>query len=158
MHARDKHLSTGFGNAGASRYDVPIMKLNFAAAVGSLIVSGGLAAAATGLAAPAQADPATDLFLDSLNNAGLNNIDPANAVSLAQSVCPMLADTGQTTADVASKVADVGGMSLGPATMFTGLAISMFCPTAIERIGNGQIDGIPGLDSIPALNGLIPGL
>lgn len=143
---------------GASRYDVPIMKLNFAAAVGSLIVSGGLAAAATGLAAPAQAETNTDAFLDELAGAGIENIDPGNAVALGQSVCPMLADTGQTVADVASKVADVGGMSLGPATMFTGLAISMYCPTAIERIGNGQIDGLPGLDSIPALNGLIPGL
>jgi hypothetical protein len=29
-------------------------------------------------------------------------------------------------------------MSLGPATMFTGLAISMFCPTAVSSITSGQ--------------------
>jgi len=130
------------------------MKRRFAAAVGSLIVSGGFAAAATGLAAPAQADPNTDLFIDALNSAGLDNIDPGNAVALGQQVCPMLADSGQTAADVASNVADVGGMSLGPATMFTGIAISMWCPGAVARIGNGQIDGIPGLDSLPAINSL----
>ena len=130
------------------------MKYNVAAAVGSLIVSGGLVAAATGLAAPAQADSATDAFIKALNSAGLNSHNPGNAVELGQQVCPMLADTGQTTADVAAKIADIGGMSLGPATMFTGIAISMFCPAAIARIGNGQIDGIPGLSSLPAINSL----
>ena len=130
------------------------MKMRFAAAVGSLIVSGGLAAAATGLAAPAQADPNTDLFIDALNSAGLQNVDPGNAVALGQQVCPMLADSGQSAADVAAKVADSGGMSLGPATMFTGIAISMWCPGAMARLGNGQIDGIPGLDGLPAINDL----
>ncbi len=130
------------------------MKFKFAAAVGSLIVSGGLAAAATGLAAPAQADPNTDLFIDALNSAGLQNVDPGNAVALGQQVCPMLADSGQSAADVAAKVADSGGMSLGPATMFTGIAISMWCPGAMARLGNGQIDGIPGLDGLPAINDL----
>lgn len=112
------------------------MNKKLAATVGSLIVSGGFVAAATGLAAPAQADSTTDGFLNALTGAGLSNIDPANAVSLGQSVCPMLADSSQTTADVASKVADAGGMSLGPATMFTGIAVSMFCPAAISRISD----------------------
>lgn len=127
------------------------MNRKFAAAVGSLIVSGGLAAAATGLASPAQADPNTDLFIDALNSAGLQNIDPGNAAALGQQVCPMLADSGQNAADVAAKVADTGGMSLGPATMFTGIAISMWCPGAMAKLGNGQIDGIPGLDAMPAI-------
>lgn len=134
------------------------MNRKFAAAVGSLIVSGGLAAAATGLASPAQADPNTDLFIDALNSAGLQNIDPGNAAALGQQVCPMLADSGQNAADVAAKVADTGGMSLGPATMFTGIAISMWCPGAMAKLGNGQIDGIPGLDAMPAiadLNGFL---
>jgi hypothetical protein len=112
------------------------MNKKFAATVGSLFVAGGFVAAATGLAAPAQADSTTDAFLSALTDAGVSNIDPANAVSLGQSVCPMLADSSQTTADVASKVADVGGMSMGPATMFTGLAVSMFCPAAIARISD----------------------
>jgi hypothetical protein len=29
-------------------------------------------------------------------------------------------------------------MSLGPATMFTGIAISLFCPTAVSSIANGE--------------------
>ena len=134
------------------------MTNKFAAAVGSVLVSGGLVAAAMGLAAPAQADTTTDTFLDALTSAGLDNVVSGDAVALGQSICPMLADTGQTAADAASRVADVGGMSLGPATMFTGLAISVYCPGAIGKIGNGQIDGLPGLDSLPALNGLIPAL
>jgi hypothetical protein len=155
LYARSRApVPAGFGNTGRPRYDAQIVKLKFAAAAGPLIVSGGLAAAATGLAAPAQADANTDLFIDALNSAGLQNIDPGNAVQLGQSVCPMLADSGQSAADVASKVADVGGMSLGPATMFTGLAISLWCPGAIAKLGNGQIDGIPGLDSLPAINDL----
>jgi Protein of unknown function (DUF732) len=160
------------------------MKNFIAAAVGSVIATGGLFAAAAGLAASAQADPATDLFLNSLNNAGFSNIDPSNAIALGQSVCPMLANSGQTTADVASKVADSGGMGMGPATMFTGLAISALCPSAINRLsdpGNltaftnnlpaaadsaSALYGIPSLGGgipalgggIPALNGLVPGL
>ncbi len=112
------------------------MTLKFAAGVGSLIVSGGLAAAATGLAAPAQADSTADTFLNALTTAGLANVDTGNAVELGQSVCPMLADTGQNTADVAAKVADIGGMPLGPAHMFTGLAISVFCPQAVARLSD----------------------
>jgi hypothetical protein len=108
------------------------MRLKFAAAV----VSGGLAAAGMGLAGAAHADSSTDAFLNALSDAGLSNVDPGNAVELGKSVCPMLADSSQTTADVASKVADVGGMSVGPATMFTGLAVSIFCPGAIARIGD----------------------
>lgn len=50
----------------------------------------------------------------------------------------MLAQPGQSVADVAAKVADAGGMSLGPATMFTGVAISMFCPAAVSSFANGN--------------------
>jgi hypothetical protein len=39
---------------------------------------------------------------------------------------------------VAAKIADAGGMSLGPATMFTGIAISLFCPAAVSSITSGQ--------------------
>jgi Protein of unknown function (DUF732) len=108
------------------------MKRSFAATVGSLIV----VAAGTGLAAPAQADTTTDTFLNALTTNGLGNVASGNAVELGKSICPMLADSGQSTADIASKVADTGGMSLGPATMFTGLAISVFCPGAIARLSD----------------------
>ncbi|MDT5397647.1 MAG: hypothetical protein QOK33_878 [Mycobacterium sp.] len=88
--------------------------------------------------APAQADTADDAFLNSLGTSGLGVADPTDAVALGQSVCPMLSQPGQTAADAAAKVADTAGMSLGPATMFTGLAISAFCPGAISALGNGQ--------------------
>jgi hypothetical protein len=98
----------------------------------------GLIAGSAVLAAPAQADPSDDAFLSALTNAGVGTADPTNAVALGQQVCPMLANPGQTAADVAAKVADVGGMSLGPATMFTGIAISMFCPVTVTSIANGE--------------------
>src|ERR1700761_5565767 len=100
-------------------------------------ISASVLAAALVWAAPAQADPTDDAFLSALTSAGIGNVDPGNAAALGQQVCPMLAQPGQTAADVASKVADTGGMSLGPATMFTGLAISLFCPAAVTSIANG---------------------
>ena len=50
----------------------------------------------------------------------------------------MLSDPGQNAADVAAKVADTTGMSLGGANMFTGLAISFLCPRVMESIAGGQ--------------------
>jgi len=104
----------------------------------SLVLSAGLLAAGLALAGPAQADPNDDAFLSALTDAGVGTADPANAAALGQQVCPMLADPGETAADVAAKVAEAGGMSLGPATMFTGIAISMFCPAAVSSIANGD--------------------
>jgi Protein of unknown function (DUF732) len=101
-------------------------------------LSAGVLASGLVWAAPAQADTTEDAFLSALTDAGIGTADPANAAALGQQVCPMLAEPGQTAADVAAKVADAGGMSLGPATMFTGIAISLFCPTAVSSIANGQ--------------------
>ena len=105
-----------------------------------MILALSAAALATGLtvAAPAQAEPADDAFLTALTDAGVGAGDPADAIALGQQVCPMLADPGQTAADVAAKVAEAGGMPLGPATMFTGIAISMFCPAMVASIGTGS--------------------
>ena len=98
----------------------------------------GAMTAAVPFAAPAQADPTGDAFINALSNAGVGVGNPTDAVALGQSVCPMLSQPGQTTADAAAKVADAAGMSLGPATMFTGLAISAFCPGVFSSIGSGQ--------------------
>lgn len=95
-------------------------------------------------AAAAQADPVQDAFLAALSNAGVSGVDPATAVALGQQVCPQLAGPGQTAADVAARVAEAGGMSLGPATAFTGIAITMFCPAAVASIGAGNLPQIPG--------------
>src|SRR5882762_11078400 len=104
----------------------------------ALALSAGVLAWSPVWAAPAQADTTDDAFLSALTNAGIGAADPTNAAALGQQVCPMLAQPGQTAADVAAKVADAGGMSLGPATMFTGIAISLFCPAAVSSITSGQ--------------------
>ena len=104
----------------------------------ALALSAGVLASGLVWAAPAQADTTDDAFLSALSNAGIGTPDAGNAAALGQEVCPMLAQPGQTAADVAAKVADAGGMSLGPATMFTGIAISLFCPVAVSSIANGQ--------------------
>jgi len=103
------------------------------------IGSAALGAAAISLivAVPAQADP-DNSFINALGNAGLTLPNTTDPVALGQSVCPMLAQPGQNVADAASKVADASGMPLGAATMFTGLAISTFCPGVVSAIGNGQ--------------------
>jgi hypothetical protein len=103
----------------------------------ALAMSAGLLTGAAVFAAPAQAEPVEDAFLAALTDAGVGAVDPASAVAMGQQVCPMLAEPGQTAADAAATVAEVGGMSLGPATMFTGIAISMFCPAMVSSIGNG---------------------
>jgi len=112
----------------------------------ALAVSAGVLASGLMWVAPAQADTTDDAFLSALTNAGVGMPDPGDAAALGQQVCPMLAQPGQTAADVAAKVADAGGMSLGPATMFTGIAISLFCPAAVSSIANGQSPiPLPGL-------------
>jgi hypothetical protein len=98
----------------------------------------GFVVAAAVAAAPAQADPVEDAFLNAVAEAGVVMGDPGSAVAIGQQVCPMLSEPGQNAANVAAEVADKGGMSLGPATMFTGIAISMFCPAAVASIGSGQ--------------------
>jgi hypothetical protein len=97
-------------------------------------------------AVPAHADPDNDTdtnqFLNSLGNAGISSLgsasDPADAAALGQSVCPMLAAPGQTAADAAAQVSDSAGMPMGPATMFTGLAITAFCPGVMTSLANGE--------------------
>jgi hypothetical protein len=98
----------------------------------------GAVSAAVVAAVPASADPTGDAFIDSLDSAGVGAVNPTDAAALGQSVCPMLAQPGQTAADAASSVAGSAGMPLGPATMFTGLAISAFCPSAMAALSNGE--------------------
>ena len=102
-------------------------------------VAAGLIAGAMALAAPAQADTTTDDFLNALSSSGITGMDPGQAVELGQSICPLLADRSQNTADIASTVADRMGRPLGAGTMFTGLAVSFFCPRAVQDLANGQM-------------------
>jgi hypothetical protein len=115
------------------------VKRTSAATVASLALSVGIIGAATTLAAPAQADPGADDFLSSLSSAGLGDVDPATAESVGQTVCPMLSEPGQQLADVAANVSNAIGKPLGPATTFTGLAITMFCPGAVASLAKGEM-------------------
>jgi Protein of unknown function (DUF732) len=111
-----------------------------AVAVAAALVAAGLA-----VSSPAQAwaDP-QGTVTDSPADGGIDVIDPATAAAtvteLGQQVCPMLVDPGQQLADVAAGVAEAVGKPLPPATMFTGLAISVFCPGAVASLVNGQSD------------------
>ena len=113
------------------------MKCNRIARLAALGLTAGIGVAVTIGAAPAQADPQDSSF-EKLLDSGITGIDPGILAEVGESVCPMLADRGQNVADVAGQVADTLGRPLGPATMFTGLAISVFCPGAMANIANGQ--------------------
>jgi hypothetical protein len=108
-------------------------------------IAAGLVAAAVPFAAPAQADTGSNVtdFLTTIDSLGIGNLDPAQAVELGQSVCPLLAERGQNTADIAAKVADTIGRPLGPATIFTGAAVSFLCPRAVDNITGKLADGGP---------------
>ena len=121
------------------------------------------AATAISLAAPASADPIADnSFLNALTNAGIGYHDPASTEQLGQSICPMLVEPGKSLASVYSTVSN-NGINPDMAAFFTGIAISMYCPSMMSSIGNGtflnQLSGLNGLDGLPGLDGLnIPGL
>jgi Protein of unknown function (DUF732) len=119
---------------GRAAYDSRMLRKRAMA----LVLATGILTAAAVVASPAQADPVDDAFINAVTEAGVFMGDPGSAVAIGQQVCPMLAAPGQNAADVAAKVADLGGMPLGPATMFTGLAISTFCPAVVSSIGKGS--------------------
>ena len=104
------------------------------ARVGAVVA--GLITAAAMSAAPARADSDDDAFLGALNSAGVTYNDPASTVALGKAVCPMLVEPGKTLASVASRVGN-NGISPDMAAFFTGIAISMYCPSMMSSIGNG---------------------
>jgi hypothetical protein len=112
------------------------------------------AATAMTLAAPASADPIADnSFLNALTNAGIGYNDPTSTEQLGQSICPMLVEPGKNMASIYSTVSN-NGINPAMASFFTGIAISMYCPSAMSSIGNGTF-----LNQLSGLNGFgIPGL
>src|SRR3984957_13719704 len=139
---------------------------NWAKAIGVAAVSVGVITTAGMSAAPARADVGTDAFLSALSNAGVGYGDPSNAAQLGQSICPMLAQPGGNFAGVASSVAN-NGIPPGMASMFTNIAISMYCPQMMASFANGDWSnnggmpgngGAPGLGGIPGMGGGIPGM
>ena len=119
------------------------MKFSRFSRAGSLVVAAGIAAGV--FSAPAGADTTANIdnFLTTLDGLGITDIAPGDAVELGQSLCPLLADRGQNTADIAAKVSDAIGRPLGPGTMFTGMAISFLCPKAVGNIADTLTNGKP---------------
>nr|WP_249025736.1 DUF732 domain-containing protein [Mycobacterium intermedium] len=127
--------------------------------------AGILAASAVFAAAPAEASPVDDAFLNALNNAGINYGDPVNAEALGQAVCPILSQPGGSFNKAASTiVARQSGLNQGMAEAFTSIAISMYCPQLMANVANGtlpdSLQQLPGVGQIPGLAGLpgIPGI
>ena len=115
---------------------VTVSNWSMPARIGAVVV--GLITAAALWAAPARADTIDDAFLAALDNAGLSYNDPANTVALGQAVCPMLVEPGKSLASVASRIGN-NGISPDMAAFFTGIAISMYCPSMMSSIGNGTL-------------------
>src|SRR5437764_6438773 len=120
-----------------------------------LAVAAGLLTAAAAFAAPAEADPAADdNFIDALNHAGIDFGEPGNAMSVGQSICPMLAKPGGNFAAAAASVTHQG-LSPGMAQMFTTIAIQMYCPQEMANIASGNPTA--GLPQIPGMAGGLGG-
>lgn len=103
---------------------------------------------AAAFAAPAEADPADDSFIDALNHAGIDFGEPGNAMSVGQSICPMLAQPGGNFAAAVQRVRG-SGLSPGMAKMFTTIAIQMYCPSMMTNIANGNLSGLPQIPGMP---------
>jgi Protein of unknown function (DUF732) len=133
-----------------------------------LAAAAGLLTVAAAFAAPAEADQVDDNFIDALNHAGIDFGEPGNAMSVGQSICPMLEQPGGNFAAVAAGVSH-RGMSPQMAKMFTTIAIQMYCPQEIANIASGNptaglpqipggLGGLGGLSQLPGGLNQIPGL
>ena len=127
-------------NAPIGPYDKSVM--TFTRIKGALLAA-GVIAGATVFAAPASADTSGSLadLLSSLDELGISGIGPVDAAELSRSLCPLLADSGQQTADIAAKVSDAVGRPLGPGTGLTGMAISFLCPRAVDNVADSLSNG-----------------
>jgi hypothetical protein len=131
-------------------------------AVGAVIGCAAIVVAANVAPNVARADVVSDQFLSTLNNSGVSYSDPNMAVNMAQSICPLLAQPGGNFASVASQMGGTNGVSPGMASLFTTIAISMYCPSMMASLANGSFlgqgaqMGIPGLSGLSGLSG-IPG-
>ncbi len=127
-----------------------------------LAAAAGLLTVAAAFAAPSEADPNDDNFIDALNHAGIDFGEPGNAMAVGQSICPVLAQPGGNFAAAAASVSR-RGMSPQMAQMFTTIAIQMYCPQEMANIANGNLSGalpqMPGMPGqIPGMGGQIPGI
>lgn len=128
----------------------------------AMALSVGIVVAATAVPATARADAASDGFLSALTSSGVSVADPNMAVSMAQSICPMLVKPGGNFASVASQMGGTNGVSPGMANLFTSIAISAYCPSMMASLANGNWLGQGAQMGLPGLSGLsglgIPGI
>jgi Protein of unknown function (DUF732) len=115
-----------------------------------LATAAGVLTAAAAFAAPAEADPADDNFIDALNHAGIEFGEPGNAMAVGQSICPMLAQPGGNFAGAVAGVSH-RGMSPQMAKMFATIAIQMYCPEEMANITSGNLHGLPQIPGVPGL-------
>jgi hypothetical protein len=115
-----------------------------------LAATAGVLTAAAAFAAPANANPIDDNFLGALGRAGINYGDAGSAASLGQAACSMIAKPGGNFAGAVERVRG-GGISPGMASMFTTIAIQMYCPTMLSNIASGNLSGLPGIGQIPGI-------
>ncbi|ORA09939.1 hypothetical protein BST14_21215 [Mycobacterium arosiense ATCC BAA-1401 = DSM 45069] len=120
-----------------------------------LAAAAALLTVASALAAPAEAEGNGDDFIDALNHAGIDFGEPGNAMSVGESICPMLAQPGGNFAAAASSVAG-RGMSPTMARMFTTIAIQTYCPEEMANIANGNLSG--AMPQVPGMPGQVPGM
>ncbi len=120
-----------------------------------LALAAALLTAVSAFAAPAEADNPDDNFIDARNHAGIDFGEPGNAMSVGQSICPMLAQPGGNFAAAASSVSG-RGMSPMMARMFTTIAIQTYCPEQMANLANGNLPGMTG--QIPGMPGQLPGM
>ena len=62
----------------------------------------------------------------------------------------MLAEQGGTFASAASHVGVQDNLSPEMAAMFTKIAISMYCPTMMSNVMQGNLPGMPQIPGVPA--------
>lgn len=126
------------------------MNLRRIARAGSVILSSTVIAAAIS-SAPANADNEYDNdFLAALANAGVGVSDPAIATAVGESVCSTLQQSGPDAVNTAANVAQSVGISPGAAGLFTGIAVSAYCPQLLSTLASKNF-------AIPQLPVALPG-
>lgn len=114
-----------------------------------LAASAGLLTAAAASTAPAEASPSDDAFVGALGRAGLNVGAPNDAVSMGQSLCPMLAKPGGNFIAAVERVRGGNSMSPEMAQMFATIAIQMYCPSMMTSLAHGQMPALPSIPGVP---------
>ncbi|CAM4212425.1 hypothetical protein MB901379_02318 [Mycobacterium basiliense] len=102
-----------------------------AATLRLLALTAGVFGVSATMAAPIHADMMGNAFLTALNNAGIAYGQPAAAMAMGRSVCPMAVEPGGTFESVVSTMADYNGMRRDTAAAFTIVAIATYCPAII---------------------------